>query len=107
MYAELFPSAQRFISAVDANVNVELRTISGVTGPLLPLRASPRCIAVVASPHFRPFSLFAIPHLTKSCHSEPGRVFCERRRGTCFSPRSLDRRILFLRELYGLSRSYS
>src|SRR5690348_11856251 len=53
MYAELLPSAQRFISAVDEKVKVELRTMSGATGPLFPLRASPRWIAVVASPQFR------------------------------------------------------
>src|SRR5487761_354970 len=49
MYAELFPSAQRFISAVEENVNVELRTISGATGPLRPCLRSPRWIAMVAS----------------------------------------------------------
>src|SRR5487761_777941 len=49
MYAELLPSAQRFISAVEENVNVELRTISGATGPLRPCLRSPRWIAMVAS----------------------------------------------------------
>lgn len=60
MYAEVFPSAQRFISSVDENVNVELRTISGATGPPRPCLGSPRCIASVASPHFADFFVLFI-----------------------------------------------
>jgi len=34
----LLPSAQRFISALDENVNVEVRLIGALTGPLTPWR---------------------------------------------------------------------
>src|SRR5579864_3029581 len=51
MYAELFPSAQRFISAVEEKVNVELRMISGATGPARWNFDSPRWMASVASDH--------------------------------------------------------
>src|SRR5712692_1914958 len=50
MYALLVPSAQRFISAVLAKVNVELRAIGVATGAPTPCLFSPAWIARVASP---------------------------------------------------------
>src|SRR5271170_2177598 len=53
MYALLLPSAQSFISAVEENVNVDVRQIGVPTGAPTPWRAgSPPCIAVVCGPYF-------------------------------------------------------
>jgi len=50
MYAELFPSAQRFISAVLAKVKFDVREIVVPTSVPIPCRCSPRWIAIVESP---------------------------------------------------------
>jgi hypothetical protein len=57
MYALLFPSAQRFISAVEENVNVDVLQIGALTGPPTPCRTpSPAWIACVCAPSFWPES---------------------------------------------------
>jgi hypothetical protein len=58
MYALLLPSAQRFISAVSENVNVDERTMGVATGPPTPWFDSPAWIARVESPHWAPGASF-------------------------------------------------
>src|SRR5258707_6875722 len=55
MYALLFPSAQRFISSVEENVNVELRQMLRPTDVPTPCRSgSPAWTALVCGPDFCP-----------------------------------------------------
>src|SRR5580698_10432899 len=58
MYALLLPSAQRFISPVLENVNVDERTMGVLTGPPMPKCDSPAWMALVESRQPREFSFF-------------------------------------------------
>src|SRR5271157_3629894 len=54
MYALLLPSAQSFISAVEAKVNVDVRLMGVPTGAATPWRGgSPPWIAIVCGPSIR------------------------------------------------------